>query len=136
MTEKAIPSVPDKRKSTDVSPASEITREEERFLTPPVDIYETRESLVVVADLPGVEKDTLDINIKDNILTIKAKGKAADIGTPIYKEYDLLNYFRQFEMTEEVDQDKITAEFKQGVLTINLQKVQKVQPKQIPVNVA
>ena len=111
------------------------TREDSRTLIPAVDIFETTDGLVVVADLPGVETGTVDVGVEKNILTIKAKpapGRTEDLAL---QEFRLLPYFRQFQLSEIVDQEKIRAEIKYGVLTIHLPKVAEKQPRKIAVNV-
>jgi HSP20 family protein len=111
----------------------EETRSQEQYVTPPVDIYEIPEGLVVKADLPGVPKEGLDVRVENNLLTIR--GKAAHIapGEPIYREYGLVNFFRQFELNEKVDQLKISAELKNGVLTLNLPRAEEAKPRKIEV---
>ena len=111
------------------------TREDSRFLVPPVDIYETGEGLTVVADLPGVEKSDVSIRVENGLLTIEGRPSHQTTGTTIMAEFGLLKYFRQFELTDEVDQDKIQAEFKNGVLTVKLPKAEKAKPRQIEVKV-
>jgi len=111
------------------------TREEERYLKPPVDIYETDKELVVVTDMPGVGQENVDVGVDSNILTISGKVKHDSNGNETYREFTLLNYFRQFELSEEVDQEKISAGLKNGVLTITLPKMEKAKPKQITVKV-
>jgi HSP20 family protein len=117
-------------------PKAPATREESRYLVPPVDIYETEEGLVVVADLPGVKKENTDIRVENNILTIQGKTeKAKSEANPVYNEFELHNYYRQFELNEEVDQEKISAELKHGVLTLHLPKREETKPKKISVKV-
>lgn len=111
------------------------TREDTRVLTPPVDIFET-ESGLVVADLPGVEKDQIDVNVEKNVLTLKAKPKQQLTENLARQEYQLLPFYRQFQLSDAVDQAKISAEMKYGVLTIHLPKVAEQQPRKIAVNVA
>ena len=112
------------------------TREETRYQIPPVDIYETEDGLTVEADLPGVEKDSIDVRVDDNVLTIQGKVKPVALGNGYHNEFVMLDYFRQFELNEEVDQDKISADYKHGVLTIRLPKGEKARPKQITVLVS
>src|SRR4051812_23370122 len=102
------------------SSSREETRSEERYVTPPVDIYETDEGLVVKADLPGVAKENMDIRVENNLLTIRASTAHVAPGEPVYREYGLVNFFRQFELNERVDRAKISAELNYGVLTLNL----------------
>ncbi len=112
------------------------TREDTRVLTPPVDIFETESGLVVVADLPGVEKDQIDVNVEKNVLTLKAKPKQQLTENLARQEYQLLPFYRQFQLSDAVDQAKISAEMKYGVLTIHLPKVAEQQPRKIAVKIA
>ncbi len=111
------------------------TREDTRMLAPPVDIFETDTGLVVVADLPGVNKEDIDVNVEKNVLTLKAKPKQRLTENLGRQEYTLLPFYRQFQLSEAVDQSGISAEMKYGVLTIHLPKVKEQQPRKIDVNV-
>ena len=117
-------------------PTREDTRSQERYITPPVDIYETADGLVVKADLPGGAKGGLDVRVENNLLSIRGKANHAAPGEPIYREYGLANFYRQFELSEKVDQLKISAELKHGVLTLNLPKAEEAKPKRIDIKVA
>jgi HSP20 family molecular chaperone IbpA len=112
------------------------TRELERYLTPAVDIYETADGIAVVADVPGVEKDGLDINVDNQILTIRGTVSRELRANPTWREFDLVNYYRQFTLGEAVDVEKISAELRHGVLTLHLPKAERAKPKQIPVSVS
>jgi HSP20 family protein len=114
---------------------SRETREDAIFIAPPVDIYENEEALIVIADLPGVDKEGVDIRIEDNMLTIKGNAKYTQPSTILRQEFSLNNYYRQFQLSNEVDQSKISAESKNGVLTLKIPKPEKSKPKQIKVNV-
>ncbi len=132
MAEKTVPSV-----HGETSPARrEDTRAQERYIIPPVDIFETKDGLTVVADLPGVEQKALDVRVADGILTLQGKTAHIAPGTPIEREFELLHFYRQFELPEEVDSDRIAAELKHGVLTLNLPKKEKAKPRKIEVSVA
>ena len=100
-------------------PTTERTRHQERYVAPPVDIYETQEGLVVLADLPGVAKEALDVRVDHNVLTIRGHARHGVPGEAVYREYDLVNFFSQFELSEKVDQSQITADLKSGVLTVH-----------------
>ena len=113
----------------------EITRAQERYIQPPVDIYERPDGLVLLADLPGVEPNDLSVRLEDNILTIQAKPKHLINAEPIYREFELVNFFRQFELSDQVDQEKITARLNHGVLTLELSKAEKAKPRQITVQI-
>jgi HSP20 family protein len=129
MAEKTVPSLQEEKGVAQ----REGTRADERYIVPPVDIFETKEGLTVVADLPGVDGKALDIRVADGILTIQAKTAHAAPGTPIAREYELLNFFRQFELPEEVDTEKISADLKHGVLTLTLPKKEAAKPRKIEV---
>lgn len=112
------------------------TRDESRTLTPPVDIFEVEDGLAVIVDLPGVAKEDVDVRVENDVLTLSGKTKAVLPDTAIYTEFQLANFFRQFQLSERVDQEKIRAEAKNGVLTINLPKAEKAKPKKIAVQVS
>jgi HSP20 family protein len=133
MAEKTVAAVPSGQQ---LATGREGTRAQDRYVLPPVDIYETSESLVLMADLPGVSKEDLDLRVDNNVLTLQGKPSHAASGEAIYREYELVNFFRQFELSEQVDQEKIAADFKQGVLTLHLPKVEKLKPRQIEVKVS
>jgi HSP20 family protein len=118
------------RKTDDKSLA---TRDETRYIVPPVDIYETDDALMVVVDLPGVEKEDVDIRVEDDILTIKGKSEYTMPPNTLRGEFNLQGYFRQFQLTNEIDQNRISAESKDGVLTVRLAKAERSRPKQIKV---
>ena len=113
----------------------ETTRPPEHYVAPPVDIYETEDALVVVADLPGVTDEGVDVRVDNGILTIQANPKHALEVDPDYREYQLVRFFRQFELPEQVDQQKIGGELKNGVLKLTLPKAEKAKPRQIQINV-
>ena len=118
-------------------PASrEETRSQEQYITPPVDIYESAEGLIVKADLPGVAKEGLDVRVENHLLTIRGKAAHVASGDPVYREYALVNFFRQFELSERVDASKISAELKHGVLTLSLPKAEEAKPRNIEVRTA
>jgi HSP20 family protein len=109
------------------------TRESDLYMTPAVDIFETDNCLTVVADVPGVTKKDLDINVEDKILTIRGTVSRPKRSGMISEEFDLMNYFRQFRLSDEVDQSKIKASLDQGVLTLELPKAERAKPKRIEV---
>ena len=113
----------------------EPTRSEERFVAPPVDIYEDDQGLVVVADLPGADPSSLDVRVERGVLTLQARagtGQTAQ-GQPVYREYELVGFYRQFQLPEEVDAGRIEAELKQGVLTLRLPRQAPAEPRRIQV---
>ena len=132
MAEKTV-AMPDHQ---EVETQPEGTRTRERYVTPPVDIYEVPEGLVVTADLPGVMHEHLDVRVDQNVLTIRAQADYTSAAEPTYREYQLVNYFRQFELSDKVDQNKISADLKHGVLTLMLPKAEEAKPRQIAVAVS
>jgi HSP20 family protein len=136
MAEKTAALTTEKGESPDKAGEKSLaTRDDAVYIAPPVDIFENEASLIVVADLPGVEKDGVDIRVADNILTIKGNAKYTQPANVLHQEFTLQNYYRQFQLSDEVDQSKISAEQKNGVLTITLPKAEKSKPKQINVKV-
>jgi HSP20 family molecular chaperone IbpA len=103
-------------------------------MTPPVDIYETPESLVVIADLPGIDSAGLEVRVDNNILTLHGLSQYQMPGDQRYREYTLVSFFRQFELGERIDQEGIRADLRHGVLTLTLPKAAKAQPRAITVN--
>ena len=112
------------------------TRDDTRYIAPPVDIYETNDSLMVVADLPGVDKDEVDVRVEDDVLTIKGRAHYSPQAYILRGEFNLEGYFRQFQLSDEVDQGRISADTKNGVLTIRLPKAEKSKPRQIKVTMS
>ena len=132
--------MPDMEQTQAVTPtetsAVETTRPLEHYITPPVDIYETPESLVVLADMPGIAPEHLEVRVENNTLTLRGQTPQLVPGDLRYREYTLMSFFRQFELGEQMDQDSIRADLKHGVLTLTLPKAAKAQPRAIPVNAA
>ena len=132
MAEKTVPQYASEQETSE----KEDTRSQERYVTPAVDIYETVDGLVVKADLPGVAKDGLDLRVENNLLTIRGRAVHCAQGEMLYGEYQLADFFRQFELSDKVDQQKISAELKHGVLTLNLPKAEEAKPRKIEIRVA
>jgi HSP20 family molecular chaperone IbpA len=136
MTEKTAALTTEKRGTLDTAGEKSIaTRDETLYIAPPVDIFETEDSLTVVADLPGVGKDGVDVRVEDNILTIKGRANYTPHSGILREEFSVQGYYRQFQLSDEVDQGKISAESKNGVLTITLPKAEKTKPRQVKVKV-
>lgn len=132
MVEKTVPT----QQEGQVRQSTETTRSEARYVAPPVDIYEENNRLVVAADLPGAEKDSITVDVKDGVLTLQAASKSHAVGNSMYAEFEFVNYYRQFELSETVDVDKITADYKHGVLQLNLPKAERAKTKKVAVNIA
>lgn len=119
----------------DTAGPQEITRAPEQYLTPAVDIYENGDGLTVVADLPGVAREGLDVRVQEGVLTIQGRAQHPAKGNLVYQEFPLPGYFRQFQLADTVDAAGITAELKHGVLTLFLPRAERAKPKQIEVKV-
>ena len=125
------------QKTEETNPATrEETRSAERYLRPAVDIIETKEGMIISADMPGISKDKLEIGIDKGILTIQGEVKKEASDKDIYREFELANYYRQFQLPESIDPDKTRAEFTNGVLTLHLTKLEAAKPRKIAVTVA
>jgi HSP20 family protein len=114
----------------------EVTRAPERHVRPPVDIYETPDALMLIADMPGVSKESLEVRVDEDLLTIQGKATHAVPGDPVYREFDLTGFFRQFEIGEEIDKERINADLRHGVLALRLPKAEKSQQRRIDVKVS
>jgi HSP20 family protein len=114
----------------------EVTRQEERYAVPPVDIYEKEDALTVLADLPGVSPEGLNVHVDQGVLTLEGRVDPGDAGTLLLQEFDLTSFYRQFRVAETIDTEKIRASMKNGVLHLTLPKVEKAKPRQIPVEAA
>jgi HSP20 family protein len=114
----------------------EVTRAPERHMRPPVDIYETPDALMLMADMPGVSRENLEVRVDEDVLTIQGKATHAVPGDPIYREFDLTSFFRQFEIGEEIDSEKINADLKYGVVSLRLPKQERSKQRHIEVKVS
>ncbi|MFA5180638.1 MAG: Hsp20/alpha crystallin family protein [Syntrophales bacterium] len=106
-----------------------------RVYVPKVDIYETKNSIVLTVDMPGVDEQGVDITLEKNTLTITGNVEpvAFEGKTLVYSEYDTGDYQRAFTISDEVDQDKIEATVKNGVLRLVLHKAEKAKVKKIAI---
>ena len=102
---------------------------------PDVDIFETDTAITLLADMPGVKAEDLTIDLRENVLTLDGEAKPPESGdeVDVYYEYRTGKYYRQFNLSEMIDQAKISAELKDGVLRLNLPKAKAKQPRKIQV---
>jgi len=103
--------------------------------TPEVDIFETDRAITLLADIPGVKPEKLNIDLRDNILTITGdvdRLQTADEEL-LVMEYETGRYYRQFTLSEVIDQTKIDAKLNLGVLRLSLPKVAKAAPRKIAI---
>jgi len=105
------------------------------IFSPNVDIYETDQALTLLADLPGVKKEDLKIDLRDNTLTLIGDVETAGGSDEqdLLIEYEQGRYYRQFALSEVIDQNRIEANLKDGVLKLTLPKVEKATPRTIAV---
>jgi len=103
--------------------------------TPDVDIFETDQEITLLADMPGVAADQVTIDLKDGVLTINGDVKPWEgpEETDVLVEFEIGKYYRQFTLSDAIDQDKIDAKLEDGVLRLTLPKAQKAVPRQIAV---
>lgn len=118
---------------THTNEPSPSTREETRYLVPAVDIFETDSGLTLMADVPGVDDSGLDVRVENDVLTIKGKVSHISPDGHTWREFELLDYYRQFQLNEKVDSEKISATLSNGVLRVDLPKPAKAQPRRIEV---
>jgi HSP20 family molecular chaperone IbpA len=101
--------------------------------TPDVDIFVNDDEILLVADLPGVAKEDLSINLENNTLSIEAAYSASFTGTCQRREFDATDYRRVFTLPKGIDVEKTAAELSNGVLYLHLPKSSAVKPYQIKV---
>jgi HSP20 family protein len=123
--------------------ASQIPIEQERTRSrktyvPRVDIYEKKEAMVLLADMPGVDEKSVDVTLDKNVLTIRgaAEPKVCKDHSVYYSEYDVGDYERAFTITNEIDPNRIVAHVKNGVLRLTLPKAEELKVKKIAVKVS
>jgi len=102
---------------------------------PAVDIFENQDALVLIADMPGINSEGVDIHLKDSELTISGRPKEEEKkqASPIYTEYESGGFLRSFTLSNVIDQTKIEASMKDGVLKVVLPKAEAAKPRQIVV---
>jgi len=101
-------------------------------VAPRVDIFETEKSFVLLADMPGVAPDGLEVIAERGDLVVRGRVEPPAT-TPDYQEFELANYYRAFTLTEDLDTAGITAVLRDGVLRVEIPKSPRLQPKKIPV---
>lgn len=106
-----------------------------RVFVPAVDIYETPEALVVVADMPGVSADRVSLDLKENHLIISGEisHPLGEGETLLIQEYQVGDYYREFHLGELIDKNRIEASMNDGVLKLTLAKAEKAKPRKIEI---
>ncbi len=106
-----------------------------RAMSPPVDVYETDEGLILLADMPGVTPESLEVKVEDNVLHLRgeiAEAPGEEV-RPEYVEVRGREYYRAFTLGPEFDQEKIEATLKHGVLRLFIPKVESERPRRIEI---
>ncbi len=108
---------------------------EVRRIIPPVDIYETEDNVIMLADMPGVVKENLQVDVDNDELTISGlfPEPEENEGNKLISECLYGQYSRTFTLSDIISQDKITAKLDNGVLTVTLPKHERVKPKKIEI---
>jgi HSP20 family protein len=122
------------REGRDMTAPAEATRPGV-LLTPPVDIFEDLNAITVLADMPGVRSGDLTIDLHEGVLTITGHGQISENPheVPVLHEYPAGTFQRSFTLSEAIDQGKIEAVLKNGVLRLRLPKVERAKPRQIAI---
>jgi HSP20 family protein len=123
------------RPSTDRSASPDLNRYSDAALTPPVDVVEDSTGITLYADLPGVSKETLHLEVEAGTLTIEAE---LNVSLPkdlqaTHTEVGLGRYRRAFTLSKELDTDKVSATLENGVLTLRIPKAAHAQPRRIEI---
>jgi HSP20 family protein len=107
----------------------------QEYVAPECNIFETKDGYVLEAEMPGVNKDGLEITLENNELTIVGhRGQENFPGQPIFRERHFADFRRVFELDPAIDSGKISARMEQGVLTLSLPKSERVKPRKINVD--
>ncbi|MBX3187953.1 MAG: Hsp20/alpha crystallin family protein [Labilithrix sp.] len=109
------------------------TNEERSAVRPRVDVYESEREYLVVADLPGVAKEAVEVHFEGGELRLEARRESTAAGTPILEEYRAADYRRAFAMPDGIDAEKIEAQLEKGVLTVSLPKIAAKRPRRIEI---
>lgn len=119
--------------------AQEVERVERtraaRVYTPDVDIIEGKDEILVLADMPGVDENSVDVTLEKNVVTIygRVQPEVPQGGAPVYVEYGIGDYERTFTLSDEIDREKIRATVRNGTLRLLLPKAEAVKTRRIQV---
>ena len=127
----------DDRPNDDVREAMVPSADPRPLVTPPIDIYETDEGLVLVADLPGVSGESVDVRVQDNRLVLfgRAEERPPEDGTYAHQEFLDADFLRSFILSDDVDHDRIKASLNNGVLRVLLPRAPRGEARRINVSV-
>jgi len=129
-----------KSQALEVQEKKEVVSKDEktvptRHYVPTTDIFETDDALMVVMELPGVEKQAIEVNVENDVLRIDARIDFTKYEglEPLYTEYNIGHFARSFSLSNKIDQQQISAQLEDGVLTLMLKKASEAQPRRIAV---
>ena len=105
-------------------------------VAPLVDIYENDDEILMHADMPGVDKNDITVNIDNGKLTLSGVRKLDTAGATLWEEFGSVEYHRTFSVPQSIDVDKVHAELKDGVLRLHLPKSEAARPRQIEIKTA
>jgi HSP20 family protein len=107
-----------------------------RYYVPYTDIYETDDALTVVMEIPGVDKKDVKVGVEDDVLRVEAQIDFNEYSglDPIYTEYNIGPFQRSFALGAKIDQEKISAQLDDGVLTLTLKKTKEATPRSISIS--
>jgi HSP20 family protein len=107
-----------------------------RLFQPQTDIFETSEALTLVLEMPGVDKGSVDVKVENDVLNIEGRVDFSkyDGLQPLYTEYIVGHYARSFRLSSKIEQEGISAELKDGVMTLVLPKAEKAKARKIKVS--
>jgi HSP20 family protein len=119
----------------------EVERKQEstipaRLFLPVTDIFETDQALTLILEMPGVGKDSVNVTVENDVLTIEGRVDFSKYQglQPVYTEYNVGNYARSFQLSSKIAQQGISAELRDGVMTLRLPKAETAKPRKISVN--
>jgi HSP20 family protein len=123
-----------KSESSDMPSAPEQTRPGPVY-TPATDIFENEHSITILADMPGVRAKDLQIDLRENVLTLAGRASVSESPSAwdVLREFRSGTFLRQFTLSETIDQTKIDAKLTDGVLRLELPKVENAKPRQITI---
>jgi HSP20 family protein len=106
-----------------------------RVFLPSADIYESEDDLTVILEMPGVERGNVEVQVADGVLRVEGRIDLSKYRglQPVYTEYNIGHYARSFQLSNKIDQNKIGAELKDGVLSLTLPKAAETKPRTIKV---
>jgi HSP20 family molecular chaperone IbpA len=110
---------------------------EEAAIMPPVDVVEDASGITLYADLPGVSRETLNLRVEADTLTIEGDMalQVPDGMQPSHAEVQIPRYRRIFTLSKELDPDKVSAELRNGVLKLRIPKAEHAQPRKVEIRV-